>query len=198
MKVLIGVISCNRDRQNQQQARNTWLKDCTEYRFILGRSCYEPTQDELILDAPDDYRNLVQKVRKTIEYAASNGFDYLFKCDVDTYCHVSRLLSSGFENHDYVGRYGGAGYWLSRKAMLALLDTTFPDFDAEDEVVYRNLESKGIPSHEDRRYHSKTKEGPTPDNNLITAHWYMDGNKIIKASDRFKLFEQYYAGASGI
>jgi hypothetical protein len=193
--VLLGILSCSRDRKWEQQARETWLKDCpVDYRFFLGEGQNGvAAPDETILSVPDDYNHLVQKVRKMIEYALSGGYDYLFKCDLDTYCHIPRLLSSGFQNQEWSGSvYGGAGYWLSRKAMFSVIQS--PDeTGSEDLYVQQSLEANGFKIHSDERYHSKTSEGPANTNHLITTHWYSDnGKRCIRANERFNLVPKYY------
>jgi hypothetical protein len=213
MKILIGILSCERDRQYHQLLLNTWLKDCpVDYVFILGKNQRPKLKNEIIVDAPDDYRSALLKVKRMIEYAVDNQYDYLFKCDVDTYCHVPRLLKSGFEKYDFSGGggpYGGSGYWLSHKAMKILLeknlDWSIPD--AEDCWVMRNLKSLGIEAHYDARYHSLTNEGPSKQNDIIACHWYSERRKlrnggtrhrIIHYEERLKLFPAYYEKAKSI
>lgn len=180
--------------------RDTWLSGSdVDYKFFLGGVC-KGSPDEIVVDAPDDYRMLTRKVWKVFEYALTNGYDYVFKCDADTYVHVPRLLKSGFEKLDYLGHYGGSGYWVSRRAMQALLDThDFVWEDAEDEVVFRSLAKVGIEATEDSRFNSRTSEGPAEGNEVITVHWYSDRDykpreRIIHCDERFGLIRRYHEG----
>jgi len=184
--------------------RNTWLKGTEiDYAFFLGNGTKSESKDEIVLDAPDDYRRLSRKVWCVFEYAVQNGYDYVFKCDVDTYVHIPRLMKSGFEEHDYLGHYGGSGYWVSQKAMSLLLPLELDWADAEDELVFRNLARLGVSATEERRFNSRTSEGPQEDNDIITAHWYSDRDvkpreRIIRTAERFSLIPKYYEKSKSI
>jgi len=67
---------------------------------------YSPKDDEVVLPVPDDYFHLVFKVRKMHQWALDHGFEYVYKCDVDTYVDLERLMRSGFEQHDFTGWRG--------------------------------------------------------------------------------------------
>src|SRR5207237_4532050 len=113
----------------------------TDYRYFLGVGNSDPADDEVILPVRDDYWALPQKVRAAFRWAleqtnADGTFTYshVFKCDRDSFIHADRLLAHYQEilaqGLDYVGLVGnpgdccggGAGYWLSRKAMQTYLD----------------------------------------------------------------------------
>jgi len=143
MKVLIAIASCNRDSKNgyNQTVRDTWLSGHNvDYKFFLGAGSAEPKSDEVILPCPDDYLSLPYKTLEILKWALSNGYDYVYKCDTDTFVMLERLLSSGFEEYDYVGTFneklgkpnvvygtlfswasGGSGYWLSKKAAEVII-----------------------------------------------------------------------------
>lgn len=139
MKVLVAISSCGRDTKNgfNQAVRDTWLKDLrgADYKFFLGRDVASAREDEIVVDAPDDYRSLPWKTKALLQWALDCGYDYVWKADTDTYVVPDRLLHSGFANHDYIGHFnaelgnpnivygkcftwasGGSGYWLSRRA----------------------------------------------------------------------------------
>ena len=209
MKILIAILSCKKDQQFHQQARETWLKDCSvDYKFFLGRLSF--AHDEMGVDASDTYRHLGDKMKRVVEYAFEKEYDFLFKCDIDTYVHVPRLLKSGFEQHDFVGfngNYGGSGYWISRKAMSILVNCSTIRLEdrcrlGDDGWVGYSLSKHGIFPFQDRRYHSLTNEGPTPENDLITSHWYSDHSKnperIVRSSERFSLIPVYHEQAKNI
>lgn len=210
MKILIGIPSCLRDRERQNYTR-IWLKDCerfgVDYKFFLGGRQKEPiAKDEIHSDRIDDnYDSLIEKVKWIIQYALDNGYEYLFKCDVDTFANVYRLIKkSGFEKYGWSGSgvsYGGTGYWLSRERMLELLARTTPlgALETEDVWVHRVLQNTcNHRMYSDTRYHSLTNVGPASWNAIITVHQYMDGNKIIRANDRFKDFEKFETQARSI
>jgi hypothetical protein len=199
MRVLIGILTCKRDREYEQLIRDTWLRRCSvDYGFFLGQErTPAKATDEVILNCPDGrgIRDAVPKTKALIQYAWDNNYDYLFKCDIDTYVHVPRLLSSGFEKYDWSGYgqpYGGSGYWLSRKAMQPLLDKEIIS-ECEDWWVAEHLIAAGFTPHQDARYHSKTRLGPQPDNDLITSHLYVDGQNIINWKERMNMIREYHS-----
>jgi hypothetical protein len=142
MKVLIAVLSCElyRTNGNNQALRDTWLPCIVgaDYKFFMGQGskCTQP--DEVYLDVQDDYGHVTFKARAIYKWALEQGYDYIFKCFADTYVCPSRLLSSGFENYDYVGNFacrpqgsfayctGGSGYWLSKKTYGPLATAHIP------------------------------------------------------------------------
>lgn len=203
MKILIAIMSCARDKQYHQRARETWLKNSpVDYKFVLG-SQTPLKSDELSLNAPDDYWGLKLKVKELFRYALEHEYDYVFKCDIDTYVYIPRLLKSGFENYDWSGYgqpYGGSGYWVSRRSMEYLVNDTL-DYDkreGEDWWAFRILSGKHLVSHQDSRYHSLTNEGPSPENEIITSHWYSDGDRAVHSKERLALIPVYHTIAQKI
>jgi fringe-like protein len=132
---------------------------------------------------------LNRKTEALAKYALDTGYDFVFKCDDDTYVNVERLLASGFESHDYVGNMdehwtptlgkyqwaqGGAGYWLSRQAMEIVATSGLHLARAEDFAVGQILAAHGVrPAHDARYIPSVTEEqlasGLLPDD-FITLH----------------------------
>jgi hypothetical protein len=151
------------------------------------------SEDDIVqIDSPDGplwegtYRTWVlnRKTEALARYALKHGYDYVFKCDDDTYVYPDRLLRSGFENYDYsgnldkhhapdVGWYrwaqGGAGYWLSHRAML-LVATGLTRIRAEDFAVGQLLAANGITAHHDERYCPAIRQGEVPKSDPITLH----------------------------
>lgn len=140
---------------------------------------YALKQDEVILDVPDNYTHVGYKLRGACRWALEKGYDYIFQGIIDTFAIPQRLLSSGFEKHDYVGSAnnertslgGGAGFWLSKKAMQILADApvTHWAYDAwSGEVLLKN----GIQITHDPRYTNleQIKLSPRRDNDIITSH----------------------------
>jgi hypothetical protein len=172
-----------------------------DYLFFLGRVPEQlehgprPTTDQVFLDVADDYDSLPMKTLAMLAWAYARGYEYVFKCDDDTYCRVERLLASGFENHDYSGfqkmspyfgkpgvefAQGGAGYWLSRRAISIVLReeeakrpaviTFLLNGGPEDINVARILKAAHVLLFDDQRYCPTVDFCPRPDNDFITAH----------------------------
>jgi hypothetical protein len=134
MRVLIAVMTCARDRSFVH--RELLCGHGADVRFFLGQGNENPAEDEVIVGEPDDYYSLPHKVRAAFRWALEQGYDYIFKCDYDTWVDVPALLASGFEGHEYIGLMGdegeggglahcpsgGVGYWLSARAARIYLE----------------------------------------------------------------------------
>lgn len=197
LKVLIAIVSCNREewRRRVKAQRATWARPDSraDIRYFYGRGWEgERTSDEIYLDVPDDYNSLVAKTLAVFAWALERGYDFVFKTDDDVYVSVDRLLASGFEQYDYSGRLRGAsgkvpaaycsglGYWISRRAMEIVVAADPGKEIAEDRFVGNALYSRGIIGRADYRYavtHSKDNsvsacEGPRNGNNIIASCEY--------------------------
>lgn len=210
LRVLIAVITCENFRQQRaDHLRSGWVSEVqgADVRFFIGgqQGATKQRQDEVILDCSDTYKTLPQKVRAMCQWALDEGIDYVFRCDDDVYCRPERLLASGFENHDYIGRLrgpsggfphpyaSGFSYWLSRRAMYQIVKyTSQPKDSAEDRWVAGQLLKGGIECHPDYRYRiikSATNaisgnDGPRQGNDIISVG-EMDFDSMRKVHNLF-------------
>lgn len=106
MSLLVAVKSCQMHREYHQAIRDTWGRHL-ETIFFMGGSTGDHSFDEVILNCPDDYLGLPFKTQAICKFVLDTSIDYLFFADTDTFIIPERLLKSGFENFDYVGRFGG-------------------------------------------------------------------------------------------
>jgi hypothetical protein len=128
------------------------------YRFFLGLGGINAT-DEVSLNVDDGYLSLPEKTQAMCKWALDHNFDYMYKCDTDTLVSPANLALSfhefdymGGENADNVSFFhepvsfasGGAGYWLSRKAMEIVVNSIKPPTNAEDVFVAWALKGEGI------------------------------------------------------
>src|SRR5208282_5975493 len=60
-----------------------YSKKTEECEAIANEPLGELRDDEILLSVPDDYRYLAVKVQATFRWAYDNGFDFVYKCDVD-------------------------------------------------------------------------------------------------------------------
>jgi hypothetical protein len=155
----------NETNTHVEWVRNTWLPHTTgrvDAKFFYGLGGQRKSPDEIELPVGDDYYSLVAKVRAVIQYAYDAGYDYLLKLDDDVYVNVDGTLA-GFVPADYRGtlregqvmQYGtseltckyacGPAYWLSRRAMKAILDSPIPATPYEDRATGYMLIQAGIP-----------------------------------------------------
>ncbi len=190
-KMLVAVVTCHKFRDKANAQRKTCFANVPEnvdVVFFLGKGKQEPLKDEVHLDVDDGYAALPLKVKAICKYALENGYEYLCKMDDDTYIRLERLMASGFEGKDYVGRLRGPSgffpycynsgftYILSRKAMKILVDNE-PVDTAEDRSVGNVLGAAGIAATPDYRFvvikstrNAKSgTEGPRKGNNIISC-----------------------------
>lgn len=124
----------------------------------------------MILECPDTYATLVAKTHALTKWARARDYDWMFKCDDDTYVRPRQLLASNFSTADYSGfcdgrwsngpgpgliyayAQGGAGYWLSRRAIAIVADHLLTGEFAEDCAVGKTLGLQGIIPVHDARY----------------------------------------------
>jgi hypothetical protein len=163
----------NQENANVTWVRKTWLPDSVgkvDVRFFYGTpsdsdGTAEPRSVEgdcVSLGVGDDYYSLVPKVRAVFQWALDHGYDHVLKLDDDVYLDVVQTLAS-FVPVDYRGalcegqvgiykrgeatiRYAcGPAYWLSRRAMQAILDSPMPATPYEDRATGYTLIQAGIP-----------------------------------------------------
>lgn len=161
--MLIAVYTCAAYRPIRVLAQmSTWIPD------LLKQDYQIEVFDGSRLGVPDGYRDLSRKTRALIDYAYRQGHERLLKIDDDgainpqTFNPVEyeyagiKIKANDYGNaamgvptyspgtfpNDYAS---GGAYWLSRRAMQAVLDTPFiaEDF-AEDRLVGHALAANEI------------------------------------------------------
>lgn len=178
MKILIAVMSCAKDQHTHQAIRDTWgskLQPECELVFFGGHGFVPSWKDEVLIDAPDDYEHVTEKSRAMFSFALNEDYDFVLHCARDTYVDTFNLVRSGLFSYDYAGhrtaggteahnvdlisnrqgKYeytsGGAGTWLSRKAMKIIVDS--PWYHVADDLLYGwILGDAGISLRHDPRF----------------------------------------------
>lgn len=192
VRILVGICSCCVARPRRVAVRETWLSHPQlgiECKFFLGR--YAPphgeAEDTVALWVEDDYGHLPAKVLEFFRYALKHyDFEWLFKCDDDTYVALDRLEGLIQPEFDLVGDWfldfrgapsGGAGYLLSRSIVEKIVNCPdIPEVGAED-VVFGELVTKlGGKYHVSPRLSVYNSCYPLKENNMITAHWCTPNN----------------------
>jgi hypothetical protein len=183
-RLLIGVCSCKANEHRRAAVRATWLNHLTDGAkavFFVGEGAGDGKPDVMEVPAPDDYFNLPRKVQTFLQYAlASYQFEYVFKCDDDTYVVPERLADLATNGAAFVGSWyfaeqgfasGGAGYLLSVEAARLIADAPRPQAGAEDIWVSSLLRAGGFQLTPSRRLTPDHEDLPRQDNNLITVHY---------------------------
>lgn|SRR5487761_41056 len=189
MKILIAIPGCRAHHELMVTQRQTWIKDIqgADHKFFVGDG--EIFTDEVQLGQdeirPENgpsygqgvYTTLPEKTKLICQWAIGRDYDFMFKTDTDTVVNFKNLMLSGFEKYDYSGAHnheatgefcsGGAGYWLSRKAMSIVAHTQVKYF-AEDVMVALALREQGILPVWNTGY--RWQPGERFDKDMITLH----------------------------
>jgi hypothetical protein len=179
-----------------EAVRSTWWKDVKTFsdyvdaKFFYGRTSdktRKPLADEVFLDVEDDYEHLPQKMRAIYKWAVDHGYDYVFKADDDGFLYIDRLLRTNYANFDQLGFSncthglgnkcqcyvtGGCGYFLSKRAMQAVINEPITHW-AEDLTTGKALRRHGYK----RAGHSGFLPG-------FDAH-FVDVNEILKSGKQY-------------
>lgn len=199
-RLIVGALSCcsPQYQRRREKCMRTWLPELeragVEVLFLVGVGdsidkprVVEPEEHgrigrELQIPCPDTYAALPQKTAAFCRWACEQrAFDYLFKCDDDTYLVPGRLLERDLRGIDYLGSplfigipyaSGGAGYFLSRRATEYVADQMKEREGPEDLIVSQHLHKNGIRLHPDRGFVAVRNDvlRPKPDNYLVTSH----------------------------
>jgi hypothetical protein len=185
-RILVGVCSARPNSERRQAVRETWMScpaENIEIVFFVGQGEHplEDAGDVVAVQARDDYDHLPEKVQEFFRAALDRDFDWLFKCDDDTYVDLSRLHELAFRDYDLVGNdfiesrgapSGGAGYFLTRRlAALLAADQRLPKTGAEDLIVGDAARVMGASLKGTRRLCWNTARFPQAENDVVTSHW---------------------------
>jgi Galactosyltransferase len=166
-KTLIAIMTCHKRLYTWAKAiRETWLPlvpHSVDVRFFVGNGegSY-PAADIVPLDCSDLYDDIPEKVRAIMAWSFEHGYDHTLKCDDDTVVRPIALLSSGYQDYDFVGKENrplspfpvpmGFNYWLSRRCAEIISKSPLPiDYD-DERWVAEMLSKHGILLHNDDRY----------------------------------------------
>lgn len=187
VNILVGICSCQRMKEKRSAVRETWMKHSVEgiecVFFVGGKDGLEEERgDTVMLDAADGYDDLPGKVRAFFRHALENyDFEWLFKCDDDTYLDLGRLSSLIDPEYSLIGDVmvstrnspsGGAGYLLKREMVEKLAAWPgFPERGAEDVVVGELVGKLGGRLKSTGRLYANNVYYPDAGNDMVTAHW---------------------------
>lgn len=184
-----------------QAVRDSWWKDIQRHEGVTGKFFYgipnsqvRPplAADAVQLHVPDDYAHLPHKSIAIAKWALEEGFDFVLKCDDDTYVYVDRLVAEIRKYRPNYGGYehcgvctGGPGWILSRLGMRAVQPN--PDHWAEDVWIGKCMGRANIkptmlightPGFSNHWVNIDTLSGST-----VTAH-------AVKPEDMRKLYDR--------
>ena len=202
VRILVGVCSCHAARDRREACRETWLSqlpDGIAYKFFLGNKPKEEGKkpgteahqhlpeedwsDVVQLNVNDSYAYLPSKGIAFYQYAVENyEFDWLFKCDDDTYVALERLESLCRSDCDLIGDVsvlkrsspsGGAGYLMNRRLVERFVEHAHevPETGAEDVIFGRMASDLGARLRADKRLYLGNDFPPEKDNVQVSCHW---------------------------
>lgn len=184
--ILVGICSSQAYVEKRNAVRETWLthpQEGIECLFFLGGNVPEHERNDTIgLDVPDTYNRLPSKVLAFFRYALENyEFDWLFKCDEDTYLDLSRLPELADTRYGMVGDMtlarhnfpsGGAGYLLSRPIVEKIASRkNIPSCGAEDVLLSGIALEEGAVPHATHRLFPFNTKYLSSENDMISVHW---------------------------
>ena len=196
LKIIVGVLTPAEMTQRRLACSSTWVRRLNaspnvRVVFLVGANAEKARLDgdDLRLPCGDDYYSLVHKTKEFCRWALTQAFDYLFKCDDDTFVVADRFLEFDPAGRDYIGvdpvdhinpRFasGGAGYWLSRRAAEVVADMDVErtiseaSINAEDYCVYWVLKDR-FRFDNDQRFQAWNQPHRTPkwSNEIVSVHY---------------------------
>ncbi len=187
VRVLVGICSCLTAKERRLACRETWLSrpvDGIECVFYLGRRTPIAEEPDVVnVWEADDYPHLPAKGLAFYRYALQHyDFDWLFKCDDDTYVCLERLETLCDRRYELIGDTslaargtpsGGAGYLMSRSLVERIVahGKDVPATGAED-VIFGHLASElGVSVCSTNRLCLSTERVPHISNKQVTCHW---------------------------
>ena len=139
MKILTTILTCSSTQERADACLDTWIQDIkTPHDYIFyGDKTQSQSMDRAWNCTPDDGEcrsRLPEKTYKMLVKSLDYEWDFLFKCDDDTYLNFNQLVEflQDYNASDdlYIGKQlinpfpyaqGGAGYILTRTAVQKCL-----------------------------------------------------------------------------
>ena len=170
MKILTTILTHSGTQKRANACLDTWVKDIQaphDYFFYGDRAQSQAMHKtwNCTPDAGEDRGRLPEKTYKMLKMSLDYEWDFLFKCDDDTYVSFNKLVKLlskyDFTQDLYIGSQivtsfpfgqGGAGYILTRSAVKKCLHSLDPFYQdqsknkiAEDYSVGLALRMEGVP-----------------------------------------------------
>lgn len=106
--VVVGILSCQKNARRRRTVESTWLPDVkatgATTLFLVGRPGQSPEIRDgvLYLDCDDSYAGLSDKVLSFLRYVQAHiPYDYVFKCDDDTFVDAERWARVSYAGSDF-------------------------------------------------------------------------------------------------
>ena len=185
-RLIIAVVGCRAYLNRLATVRASWgtrCPDTVEIVYFVGRGAAAMPDWVTQLDAPDDYDALPIKVHAMHNWLRERPFDWLLKCDDDSFVVADRAhaVAQGMAPDSFLGppdyyphfAAGGGGYVMTRAASRQLADDPEPPRGAEDVHYSHRLMALGyaLCASSRLRHNSRDEDLPRPGNDIATCHW---------------------------
>lgn len=170
--LMISTWQPDHDNGANDMCRGTYLYTWGSFlphRFVFDqtRSFEDLLPDEIRMPVASGLTNTSYKTQLAIEWAYREGYTHVCYCPTDCYLIIPRLLRNleehanigighhywGFHTYDEHHIGGGSAYWLSRRAMEAVLAyDCYPDY--EDRFVGSACRAASLEAVHDELYRS--------------------------------------------
>jgi lipopolysaccharide biosynthesis glycosyltransferase len=183
-RFLVGIMTGMNMRDRRTACRETWITTKQEnqiVKFFHGDTMSENPEDTILLNCRDDYKHLPEKTFQFFQWALKNvAFDYLLKCDDDSYIRLDRIEKLVAENPETIGTknpairdaYSGSVYLISRNVLEKIVNNGgLPTSGPEDIAVSTKLKSLGFSLKFDPRLIHDTSRPMAEWSEQISLHW---------------------------
>lgn len=153
-------------------------------RYYIGEPVFETFEsDVLFLSVRDSASAISAKTAAFFRFALEHlEFDFLFKCEDDTYLAADRLMALIVQRSSthFLGSKrsqgeaeisAGAGFLLSRSAVEQLIKTPPSSRGSDATWVHQTLARAGISPERDPDLLPDSSNFPSPANRVISCHW---------------------------
>lgn len=188
MKILMAILTCESTQNRADACHKSWIQDIQEphdYYFYGSK-----TQSEKISKTWNcepgrgEHRNgLPEKTYKMLVKSLNYNWDFLFKCDDDTYVNFDKLVEF-LQQYDpktdlYMGKaigkhfkyaQGGAGYVLTRTAVKWCITELKHIYNDESKNMFAEDYSVGLALKKQGINVTHTDSLSTPRPNLDQSH----------------------------
>lgn len=191
--------------EQRRACRLAWLNKLmpanVQAVMVVGRGLpvVEPMVRQLEVD--DDFWHLPAKMKAAFkEVLRSSDFDWLVKCDDDSFMHLERLVqyvaALPIGSRDIYGAptrrrdcvCGGGGYVIHRDTVAAIAaDSALPDRGREDVEVCKAVMRAGGKVIAEPRFNATASPSPAPGNDLISCHHLTPADMLRIHTDCWKI-----------
>lgn len=198
MKILVAILTHEGTQSNADACIKTWVKDIQdphEYYFY-GSKTQSEKMDRTWNCEPDEGESrgrLPEKTYKMLVESLNHDWDFLFKCDDDTFVVFDKLINllKKYNVNDdlYIGSrivnpfvyaQGGAGYVLTRSAVEKCIDSLKYFYDDKSKNKFAEDYSVGLALKEQKIDLVHTDSISTPNPSIAKQNQSVCINAIIK------------------